>query len=292
MSTNGPGRAELRRTAAQALRRLAHGLVAHEPDDAALAGVAADAARLAECVEGAPRRRRGDDVVELLPLLTDPARDDFSSVLGERPVSGAANPTAADVIFRRDGDEIVAEVRFGPAFEGAPGRVHGGMVAAVFDDVTGGALALARAPAYTARLSVDYLAPVPVDVPVEFRTRLERRDGRKLHVTCVARHGTEVVARAEALFIAMPPGSVPASRVVTAPDPGRGVQSVNAARRSSSTWCLPSPGPPVRRSRSLTSAGASAAVMIDGRSVWCRKECRLAVGRPGRPQPGAREENP
>lgn len=79
------------------------------------------------------------------------------------------------------------------------------MVAAVFDDVTGGALALARAPAYTARLDVEYLAPVPVDVPVEFRTRLERRDGRKLHVTCVARHGTAVVARAEALFIVVDP---------------------------------------------------------------------------------------
>ncbi|MEW6476964.1 MAG: hypothetical protein AB1679_32305 [Actinomycetota bacterium] len=91
MSTNGPGGAELRRTAAQALRRLAHGLVAHEPDDATLAGVTADAARLAECVEGAPRRR-GDDVAELLPLLTDPALDDFSSTLGEGPVSGQGRP--------------------------------------------------------------------------------------------------------------------------------------------------------------------------------------------------------
>lgn len=39
--------------------------------------------------------------------------------------------------FRREGDEIVADVRFGRAFEGAPGRVYGGIVAAIFNDVTG-----------------------------------------------------------------------------------------------------------------------------------------------------------
>jgi uncharacterized membrane protein YdfJ with MMPL/SSD domain len=47
MSTNSPGGAELRRTAAQALRQLAHGLVAHEPDDATLAGGPLAGARLA-----------------------------------------------------------------------------------------------------------------------------------------------------------------------------------------------------------------------------------------------------
>ena len=46
---------------------------------------------------------------------------------------------------------------------------------------------------------MDYLAPVPLDVPVEFRTRLERRDGRKLHVMSEAPHSTDVPA--EALFI-------------------------------------------------------------------------------------------
>jgi len=202
---NNVGTADHRRAAAQALRALAHALVAHEPDDTTLARVAADVARMTEVVTGAPRRRRGDDVAGLLPLLTAPDPASFSSVLLERPVSGAANPTAADVTFRRDGDEIVAEVRFGPAFEGAPGRVHGGMVAAVFDDVTGGALALARAPAYTARLAIDYLAPVPIDVPLEFRTRLDRRAGRKLHASCEARHGPDVLARAQALFIMVDP---------------------------------------------------------------------------------------
>ena len=205
MQTNGVRTAEIRQEVAQSLRSLAHALVAHDADETTLAPIAAEVARMVKEVERGPRRRRVDDVAELLPLITDPDRVSFSSVLLERPVSGAANPTAADVTFRREGDEIVADVRFGPAFEGAPGRVHGGMVAAVFDDVTGGALALARAPAYTARLTVEYLAPVPVDVLVEFRTRLERRDGRKLYVASEARSGADILARAEALFIVVEP---------------------------------------------------------------------------------------
>ncbi|MEW6476571.1 MAG: PaaI family thioesterase [Actinomycetota bacterium] len=205
MQTNGVRTAEIRQEVARALRSLGHALVAHEADETTLARIAAEVAAMAKEVARGPQRRRGEEVAELLPLITDPDRVSLSSVLLERPISGAANPTAADVTFRREGDEIVADVRFGPAFEGAPGRIHGGMVAAVFDDVTGGALALARAPAYTARLTVEYLAPVPVDVPVEFRTRLERRDGRKLHVTSEARYGADILARAEALFIVVDP---------------------------------------------------------------------------------------
>ena len=37
--------------------------------------------------------------------------------------------------MRRDGDEAVAQVCLGAAFEGAPGRAHGGVVAAVFDAI-------------------------------------------------------------------------------------------------------------------------------------------------------------
>jgi hypothetical protein len=154
VQTNGVRTAEIRQEVARAVRSLGHALVAHEADETTLARIAAEVAAMAKEVARGPQRRRGAEVAELLPLITDPDRVSFSSVLLERPISGAANPTAADVTFRREGDEIVADVRFGPAFEGAPGRIHGGMVAAVFDDVTGGALALARAPAYTARLTV------------------------------------------------------------------------------------------------------------------------------------------
>jgi acyl-coenzyme A thioesterase PaaI-like protein len=196
------------------LRNLAHALVAHDPDAATLDGLAAGLDRMLSQVTDATCRNRSASVTDLGTVIRGLADTDLAAVLRDRPISGPGNPTAAEVAFRRDGDEIVADVRFGPAFEGAPGRVHGGMVAAVFDDVSGGVLALAGLPAYTGRLAIDYLAPVPVDVPVEFRTRLDRRTSRKLYAVAEARHAGRLLARAEALFVVVNPeqfGGAPAA---------------------------------------------------------------------------------
>ena len=48
-------------------------------------------------------------------------------------------------------EEAVARVRLGHAFEGAPGRAHGGIVASIFDDVMGIVLTIHSTPAFTAR---------------------------------------------------------------------------------------------------------------------------------------------
>jgi acyl-coenzyme A thioesterase PaaI-like protein len=105
----------------------------------------------------------------------------------------------------RDGDDAVLRARSGEAFEGAPGRAHGGMVAALFDEVMGFVLSITCTPAFTGRLTVTYRAPVPLGVPLEFRARLTRRDGRKLLMAGEARRGDTVLAEAEALFVAVDP---------------------------------------------------------------------------------------
>jgi len=193
--------------AAAALRDLAHAVSAHDADDPAL-GRVADAARdLRARVEQASRRRRrripafGD-----LALESPPPDGDQTMAMADRAVAGPANPTAVDLAVRREGDEAVARVRFGAAFEGAPGRVHGGMVAAVFDDVTGFVLAFVREPAFTGQLSVTYRAPVPVDQDVEFRARLRAREGRRLFVDSEARLGDGLLADAEATFVVVDQG--------------------------------------------------------------------------------------
>jgi acyl-coenzyme A thioesterase PaaI-like protein len=52
---------------------------------------------------------------------------------------------------------------FPESFQGAPGIVHGGIVAAVLDEACGQVARLAASPAVTSRLEIRYLAPVPVD---------------------------------------------------------------------------------------------------------------------------------
>jgi acyl-coenzyme A thioesterase PaaI-like protein len=191
-----------RQAAAQATRHLAHALVAHAADDETLTAVAEQIRQAHRQLAAAPPRSRAERLGTLLPKVEDQwSVDDMAGVLIERPIAGASSPVSAEVSLRNVGDEIVADVYFGPAFEGAPDRVHGGMVAAVFDDVLSAVPARVGEPAYTARLTVEYLAPVPVGTTVELHARLDHRQGRKIFATADARQSTTVLARSEALFV-------------------------------------------------------------------------------------------
>jgi acyl-coenzyme A thioesterase PaaI-like protein len=104
----------------------------------------------------------------------------------------------------RDGEDSVAWVELGAAFEGAPGRSHGGIVAAIFDDVLGYLLSIHKQPAFTGELTVRYQAPTPMGERLTFRGRLLDRQGRKLMAEgeATAADGT-IVATATATFIAV-----------------------------------------------------------------------------------------
>jgi len=116
---------------------------------------------------------------------------------------GPDAPQGYHLSVRRDGDEgVVAEHVFEDRHSGAPGIAHGGAVATVVDDVLGFLLYVVRAPGVTRRLEVDYLKPVLVGVPYTVRGRLDRRDGRKVWVSCECTDPQGIVAfRATGLFV-------------------------------------------------------------------------------------------
>ena len=72
--------------------------------------------------------------------------------------------------MRREGDEAVLTVTLGSAFEGAPGRAHGGVVATLIDEAMGMVLHIVGTPAFTGRLTVNYRAPTPLNEHLEDRT--------------------------------------------------------------------------------------------------------------------------
>lgn len=196
-----PGRIE----AAEALRRLGNALVGHHVEEDYLFEMAKTAdAMLADVIAGERRVRPIDDMKRYVWGLS-PGEGDRIDHFPDCIVSGAANPMGLGMSIWRDEEEAVARVRLGHAFEGAPGRAHGGIVASIFDDVMGIVLTIHSTPAFTARLTVSYLAPAPVGVELEFRARLTSRDGRKLCMAAEATHAGTVIAEAEGLFIALPP---------------------------------------------------------------------------------------
>ena len=126
----------------------------------------------------------------------------------ERPVSGRAAPYGLDVRIVRDGDDAVGRVTLGSAHEGAPGRSHGGIVSALFDDVYGFILTIIGQPAFTGTLTIRYERGVPIHQPLECRVRLDRREGRKLlmsgQLTGLGADGEPAVfTRSTAVFIAI-----------------------------------------------------------------------------------------
>lgn len=122
------------------------------------------------------------------------------------PLIGIANPLAPPMTISEVDDFIVAEVNFGQAYEGPPGCVHGGYVAAAFDEVLGSAQSLSGAPGMTGTLSVRYESPTPLMTDLRIEGRLVGVERRKIFVKGACYAGDRLTATAEGIFISMQPG--------------------------------------------------------------------------------------
>jgi acyl-coenzyme A thioesterase PaaI-like protein len=139
--------------------------------------------------------------------MADYPQGRFDHDFDDRPVSGHSSPWGLDLEMRRHGDEIEALVTLRSAHEGAPNRSHGGVVAALFDDVFGFVLGVIHQPAFTGDLYIRYQAPVPLHRELACRVRLAERVGRKILLTGELRdvEADQVVTTAKATFIAVDP---------------------------------------------------------------------------------------
>lgn len=138
---------------------------------------------------------------------TDVPQGRFDNAFDDRPVSGRSSPWGLDLDLHRRGDEIEALVTLRSAHEGAPGRSHGGVISALFDDVFGYVLGVIHTPAFTGDLYVRYQAPTPLSRQISCRVRLADQVGRRLLMTgeLVDVEDGTVLATAKATFIAVDP---------------------------------------------------------------------------------------
>jgi acyl-coenzyme A thioesterase PaaI-like protein len=191
---------------AAALREMLHAFVGHEADEDALTAIRDWARSETVTLDRNPPRNRTLLMQRALASASSPERGpDGSAGFEDRAIAGRANPTALVFDTWREGDMMVADVTLGAAFEGAPGRAHGGMVAAAFDDFTGAIIGLLHEPAFTGELTVRFVQPVPVNVPLRLRTWLDSRDGRKLHIHADAHADSMLVATCKAVYITVDP---------------------------------------------------------------------------------------
>jgi acyl-coenzyme A thioesterase PaaI-like protein len=121
------------------------------------------------------------------------------------PIAGLSNPIAPPLEAQVDaGAGVVrAHARFSAAYEGAPGLLHGGILAAAFDELLGLATVLSGGAGMTRELRVRYLRPTPLHVELRFTGRLDRVDGRQLFVSAEVEAEGVRTAEASGVFIAV-----------------------------------------------------------------------------------------
>ncbi len=163
---------------------------------------------------------RLDEISETINKLSEiinsldkrPARTGFSETttiyddyvwLAHGPMIGKLNPLAPPVQLEEIDNKIVGSVRFGAAYEGPPGHVHGGYLAGVLDEVLGSAQTLSDKPGVTGTISVRYCAPTPINRDVRVEGTLDRIEGRKIFTLGKMFVDDQITAEATGVFITL-----------------------------------------------------------------------------------------
>lgn len=122
-------------------------------------------------------------------------------------VCGRENPAGLKLnFFTLSPGQVRAEIRLTNKYEGYPGIVHGGIIAAILDETGGRAYMDDQHPfMVTAQLNVRYRKPVPIEAPLVAHGEATERRGRvsKAHSEIRDLDG-KVLAEAELVLVDIP----------------------------------------------------------------------------------------
>jgi acyl-coenzyme A thioesterase PaaI-like protein len=108
-----------------------------------------------------------------------------------------------------DDGSLVADVSCPVENQGGPGVAHGGWVASVLDEVVGLVCVTKRHQlTVTSDLTVRYLKPTPVEVPLQIVARVDRSVGVRVYASgeLVLASSGVTLARSRGVFVARDPG--------------------------------------------------------------------------------------
>jgi acyl-coenzyme A thioesterase PaaI-like protein len=104
------------------------------------------------------------------------------------------------VLTAQGEDGVRGEVTFGTAYEGAPGLVHGGVLAMVMDQVFGQAGIAARVAGMTIGLELRYAAPTRLHVPLVLEAHVVAAGDRIVEMAGSVTTGGRTTVTATATF--------------------------------------------------------------------------------------------
>lgn len=133
------------------------------------------------------------------PVQTAPA--DLHAFFPYSPLIGERNPLAPPAHFEVQGGRLVGRVTYGAAYVGPPQCVHGGVIAATFDELLGSVNLVNEVGGMTGTLTVRYRSPTPILEEIRLEGWLDRVEGRKVFARGTLHHGDILTAEAEGVFI-------------------------------------------------------------------------------------------
>jgi len=128
-------------------------------------------------------------------------RADPNNVLPFNPATGVLNPLAPKLEMTIAGKTLVTHCEFSRCHEGGPDTAHGGMIAAVYDQLLAYATMIEGKTGPTVWLKVTYLKPTPVNERLRFETLVTSVAGRKYSVAGSCYRGEVKVSTAEGLML-------------------------------------------------------------------------------------------
>ena len=107
--------------------------------------------------------------------------------------------------FRKPGEPLLfAKAWFGSKTMGPPGHVHGGAMAATLDEAMGAACWMNNYPSVAATITISFIAMLPIETETVVEARIERVDGRKVHLRSYIKNPSgQVVAEGSGLFVVL-----------------------------------------------------------------------------------------
>jgi len=192
----GPRQQQKRRLAA-AMRDVIEHLVITDAPELELRAAAERLEQYAARLATHPRRVRTEGYSETANS------GDVHGFFDYSPLIGHSNPLAPPIVLGEQDDRVRGRVVFGSAYEGPPGHVHGGYIAAAFDEVLGYAQSLTGNPGMTGTLRIVYRSPTPLHTELRFDGRVDRIEGRKIFAVASLHAGERLCAEAEGIFISL-----------------------------------------------------------------------------------------
>ncbi len=136
-------------------------------------------------------------------------------------VCGIDNPFGLKMQFNSDGDgQVSSRIIFPAMYQGYPGIVHGGILAAVLDETAGRATMKHKRPdlnLVTGKMTIRYRKPVKVEEEVSIEGKVLNRTGRVfICSSSISSLSGELLAEAEVTLVE--PGSELLASIMTHED--------------------------------------------------------------------------